>query len=86
MLEAVFSVQSMPRLYNNGQLPLGRLLSLEVAVRKVGCWCEMAASLGVSGVELLYIYILSTQQISKIIHSQSYRVNCAFILVKLKFH
>jgi hypothetical protein len=27
------------------------VLSVEAAVRRVGGWCEMAASLGVSGVE-----------------------------------
>jgi hypothetical protein len=43
VLEAVFSVLSMPRLYNEDQLPLRD--SLETAVRKVGGWCKMAASL-----------------------------------------
>jgi hypothetical protein len=46
VLEAVFSVLSVPRLYNEGQLTLEE--SLETAVRRVGSWCEMAASLGVS--------------------------------------
>jgi hypothetical protein len=39
LLEAVFSVRSVPRLYNEGQR------SLEMTVRRVGGWCEMAASL-----------------------------------------
>jgi hypothetical protein len=42
-LEAMFSVRSVPRLYNDGQLPLQK--SLETAVTRVGGWCEMAASL-----------------------------------------
>jgi hypothetical protein len=45
-LGTVFSVRSVPRLYNKGQLP-----SLETAVRRVIGLCEMAASLEVSGVE-----------------------------------
>jgi hypothetical protein len=51
--EAVFSVQSMPRLYNEGQLPLEE--SLETTAKRVGGWCEMASSLGVtwSGVSWL---------------------------------
>jgi hypothetical protein len=36
----------MPRIYNEGQLPLEE--SLERAMRRVGGWREMAASLGVS--------------------------------------
>jgi hypothetical protein len=36
-------VRSVPRLYNEGQLSL--LKSIETAVRRVGGWCEMAASL-----------------------------------------
>jgi hypothetical protein len=47
--ETVFSVRPVPRLYNEGQLPLEE--SLETAVRREGGYCEMAASLGVSGVE-----------------------------------
>jgi hypothetical protein len=39
-------MRSKPRLYNEGQLPLEG--SLEKAVRRVGGWCEMAASLEVS--------------------------------------
>jgi hypothetical protein len=39
LLEAVFSLWSVPRLYNEGQLPL-----------RVGGWCEMIASLGVSSI------------------------------------
>jgi hypothetical protein len=42
-------MQSVPRLYNEEQLRLQE--SLETAVRKVGGWFLMAASLGVSGVE-----------------------------------
>jgi hypothetical protein len=49
LLEVAFCVQSMLRLYNEGQLPLEE--SFEAAVRRVGGWCEMAASLVVSGVE-----------------------------------
>jgi hypothetical protein len=45
LLEAVFSVRSVPRLYNEDQLPLRG--SLETAVRRAGGWCELAASLGV---------------------------------------
>jgi hypothetical protein len=43
LLEAVFSVWPMPSLCKEGQLPLRE--SLETAVRRVGGWCEMAASL-----------------------------------------
>jgi hypothetical protein len=39
----------MLRLYNEKELPLKE--SLEMTVKIVGGWCEMAASLGVSGVE-----------------------------------
>jgi hypothetical protein len=46
LLEVVFSVRSVPRLCNEGQLPLEECV--ETAVRRVGGWCEMAASLGVS--------------------------------------
>jgi hypothetical protein len=46
LLEALLSVRSVPKLYNEGQLPLEE--SLETAVRRVGGWCEMAASLRVS--------------------------------------
>jgi hypothetical protein len=49
LLEAVFSVRSMWRLYNEEQLRLRE--SLETAVRRVGSLCEMAASLGVSYLE-----------------------------------
>jgi hypothetical protein len=45
LLEDVFSVESVPRLYNEDQLPLRD--SPETAVRRVGGWCEMAASLQV---------------------------------------
>jgi hypothetical protein len=44
LLEAVFSVPSVTRLYNNGQLQLAK--RLETAVRRVRGWCEMPASLG----------------------------------------
>jgi hypothetical protein len=49
LLEAVFSVRSMPRLYNEQQLRLR--MSLEIAVRRVGGWCEMAVRLEVSHLE-----------------------------------
>jgi hypothetical protein len=49
MFEAVFSMRSVPKLYIEDQLRLRE--SLETAVRKVGGWCEMAASLGVSQLE-----------------------------------
>jgi hypothetical protein len=49
LLEAVFSVRPVPRLYDEGQLPL--VLSVETTVRRVGGWCEIAASLGVSELE-----------------------------------
>jgi hypothetical protein len=45
----MFSMRSVPRLYNEEQLRL--LESLEMAVRRVGGWCQMAASLGISRVE-----------------------------------
>jgi hypothetical protein len=38
----VFSVWSVPSLYNENKLPLR---SLETAARWVGGWCEMVASL-----------------------------------------
>jgi hypothetical protein len=41
LLEALFSVQSMPRLYIEGQLPLEECL--EMAVRRVGVRCERVA-------------------------------------------
>jgi hypothetical protein len=46
LLDVVFSVWSIPRLYNEGQLPLEE--SLLTTVRRVEGWCEMAASLVVS--------------------------------------
>jgi hypothetical protein len=49
LLEAVFCVRYVPRLYNECQLSLKE--SLETAVRRAGGRREMAASLGVSGVE-----------------------------------
>jgi hypothetical protein len=45
LLEA-FSMLSMPGLYNKYQLPLQK--SSEAAVRKVGGWCEVVVSLGIS--------------------------------------
>jgi hypothetical protein len=39
----LFSVRSVPRLYNEDQLPLQGCL--ETVIRRVGAWCEMAASL-----------------------------------------
>jgi hypothetical protein len=39
-------VRSVPTIYNEDQLPLEE--NLGTAVRKVGDWCEVAASLGVS--------------------------------------
>jgi hypothetical protein len=50
LMEAMLFLRPIPRLYNEGQLPLEA--SLETAVRR-GSWCEMVASLGVSGVECL---------------------------------
>jgi hypothetical protein len=46
LLRTVFSVRSVPKLYNEGQLPLEK--SLETAVRRVGGWYEMAAKLEAS--------------------------------------
>jgi hypothetical protein len=43
LFEPGFSVRSVPKLYNEEQLRLQD--SLETAVRRVGGWCEMAASL-----------------------------------------
>jgi hypothetical protein len=43
LLKSVFSLGSVSRLYNERQLQLR--VSLETAVRRVGGWCEMAASL-----------------------------------------
>jgi hypothetical protein len=48
LLETVFTMRSVPRLCDEGQLPLKE--SLKTAVRRVGGWCKMAASLGVGGV------------------------------------
>jgi hypothetical protein len=44
-------MRSIPRLYNEKQLRLRE--SLARAVRREGGWCELAASLGVSGMELV---------------------------------
>jgi hypothetical protein len=43
MLEAAFCVRSVPRLYDEEHMPLRQ--SPETEVRKVGGWCEIAASL-----------------------------------------
>jgi hypothetical protein len=43
LFKAVFSVRPVLGLYKEGQLPLRE--RLETAVRRVGGWCEMAASL-----------------------------------------
>jgi hypothetical protein len=51
MFKAVLSVRSVTRLYNEGQLPLEK--SLEKAIRRVGGWCEMDSSMGVSQLEQL---------------------------------
>jgi hypothetical protein len=45
LLGDVFSVRPLPRLYNEVELLLQ--YSFETAVKRVGGWCEMAASLGV---------------------------------------
>jgi hypothetical protein len=55
MLEVIFSMPSVPRPYNEEQLRLRE--SLETAVRKVGSWCEMAASLGVSDCSRLSLLV-----------------------------
>jgi hypothetical protein len=49
LLREAFSMRSVPRLCNEEQLRLRE--SIEPAMRRVGGWCEMAASLGVPGVE-----------------------------------
>jgi hypothetical protein len=49
LLVAVFSVRSVLRLCNEGQLPLEE--SLETTVIRVGDWYEVAAGQGVSVVE-----------------------------------
>jgi hypothetical protein len=49
LLESVLTVWSVPRLYNEEQLPLEK--SIETALKRVGGWCETAASLGVSQFE-----------------------------------
>jgi hypothetical protein len=51
LLGEVFSVRSVPRLYNEEQLRLQE--SLETTLTTVGSWCEMAASLRVSRLEQL---------------------------------
>jgi hypothetical protein len=43
LFEAMFSVRSVPSTYNEDQMPLRK--SLETVVRRVGRWCEIAASL-----------------------------------------
>jgi hypothetical protein len=49
LLEAVFSVRSVQKLYNEGQLPLERCLGMRVRIVEVSC--EIAASLAVSQLE-----------------------------------
>jgi hypothetical protein len=49
LLDEVFSVWFVPRLYNEEQLRLRE--RLEMAVRRVGGWCVMAASLEVTQLE-----------------------------------
>jgi hypothetical protein len=44
--EAVFSIQSVPRLYKEGQVPLEEIL--ETTVRRVVGWYEIATRLGAS--------------------------------------
>jgi hypothetical protein len=44
LLETVFSLRYVPRIYNEEQLRLRE--GLEMAIRRVGGSCEMAASLG----------------------------------------
>jgi hypothetical protein len=46
LLEAMFSVRSVPRLYNEEQLQLR--MNLETVVRRVEGWSEMAVRVGVS--------------------------------------
>jgi hypothetical protein len=43
MMEAMFSMRSEPRLYNENRQPLRK--SPETAVKRGDVWCEMAASL-----------------------------------------
>jgi hypothetical protein len=43
IMMVTFSVRYMPKLYNENQMPLQD--SLEMAVRRVEGWCEMATSL-----------------------------------------
>jgi hypothetical protein len=44
-MEAVFYVRSVPKLYNEDKLPLRESPEMaEMAVRRAGSWCEMAAS------------------------------------------
>jgi hypothetical protein len=43
-LEALFSVRCAPGMYNGDQLPLQNSQSLDATVRRIGGWCEMAAS------------------------------------------
>jgi hypothetical protein len=46
LLEAVFSMRLLPRLYDEEQLRLQQ--NLGPVVRRVGVWCEMATSPGLS--------------------------------------
>jgi hypothetical protein len=43
LLEETFSMRSVSTIYNKDKLPLRD--SLETALRRVGCWCEIAAIL-----------------------------------------
>jgi hypothetical protein len=54
LLEAVFSLRSLQRFYNEDQQPLEE--NLETAVKSVGGWCDMAASFVVSQLEQLVNY------------------------------
>jgi hypothetical protein len=60
-LEAVFSVRSVQMLYKEDQLPLRP----ETAVRRVGVWCEVAASMRRSGAEERPLLEAATKQRSE---------------------
>jgi hypothetical protein len=49
LLEEVFSVRSVPSLYNEQQLRLREIL--ETTMRRVRGWCEAATRLGLSQLE-----------------------------------
>jgi hypothetical protein len=46
IIEETFSVESVPRIYNENQLSLRD--SLETAVTRVGGWCNVSASIAVT--------------------------------------